>query len=149
MTRYLSLPAAAFVPELDTMGYKSGGLDIYGTTPGELVRFVAPVGLPHGAVITEFLIVVDDFESGLNDNITAYLFEMPQFGGSGTIVSHRFTSSAPGSYFQMAEAENQPVDNANNTYYVSVDWNTPSSGNVYDLRVRSARITYEITQLAP
>ncbi|RKZ07882.1 hypothetical protein DRQ53_04060 [bacterium] len=149
MTRYLAISSAAFTPELESMDFKNNGTDLYGTTPGQLVRFHAPVELPHGAVIKELRVVVDDLVNQLNANVTAYLYEWPLFGGSGAIVSHRFTSGAPGSYTQMVEAENQTVDNENNHYFVSVDWNTPGSGNVWDLRLRNMRITYEITQLAP
>jgi hypothetical protein len=148
-TRYLSIPAASFTPELDTMDYKQNGYNVYGTTTGQLVRFWAPVELPHGAVIKEFACVVDDNFALTGFDVTAFMYEWPHFGGNGTIISHRFTTGAPGAYLAMTETENHTVDNANNHYLVSVDWDTPTSGNVWDIRLRSVRITYEITQLAP
>ena len=44
---------------------------------------------------------------------------------------------------------NLPVDNANYHYLVTVDWNTPSSGNVYDMRLRAVRITYTTSGVTP
>jgi hypothetical protein len=149
MTRYLAAPAAAFGPELNTMDFNNNGHDVYGTTPGQLVRFRAPVHLPNGATITECRVVVNDLSAGLNENITVYLTEWPHFGGSGTIISHLFTTGAPGAYAQLASSHSYAVDNQDNQYYVSVDWDVPGSGNVWNLRLRSVRITYEISELAP
>jgi hypothetical protein len=148
-TRYLSISPAAFGPELSSMDYKNNGSDLYGTTPGQLVRFRAPIEIPHGATITECRVVFDDLEPGSGDNLTLYLYEWPLFAGSGSIEAYKFSTGAPGTYAQLAQSMNLPVDNANYHYLVTVDWNTPSSGNVYDMRLRAVRITYTTSGVTP
>jgi hypothetical protein len=148
MTRYLSIPAAGFTPDEDDITYVNQGTYVYGTTPSQFVRFREDLQLPHGALIKEIRMVVDDLSSA--SNISAKLWETPLFSsGVGTVIMNQTTVNTPGTRAQLVETANHTVDTANNTYWFEVDWNTPNSGAVDDVRFRSVRITYEVTQLGP
>ena len=150
-TFYYQLPAAAFNKSDDFsaswnqngyMAYMSNGMNLYA---------YAPVNLPEDATATGLACDFYDNDSAEYLDFSASL-KLRTIGDNtcSTIGSVNATTSGPGysaAVSTVSSAFSHVVDNANNQYYISLEWriSTTSGG----LRFYGCRITYTMTTLNP
>jgi len=148
-TRYLSIPHTACTAGTHNVTYEigipvDGFVHISNFDPNG-PELVAPVNLPHGAVITQFAAYVYDMSDTLQINVD---FVYSPFT-SGTVNNiANIDSTGPGFdlFVQTFEQSvSHTVDNYNNRYYLLI--NTQATTNL--IRFSGVRITYIITQPLP
>jgi hypothetical protein len=101
---------------------------------------VAPVHLPHGAVVTEFKVFFDDTSS---NDMTVYLFRQNMLGGGYTILADVSSTGISG-YGSQTDTTISPatIDNTAYSYHVhaySTAWGS-------SLKIKGALITYTISE---
>lgn len=157
-SRFLAIPAAAFVPpqRSDTdWGITVRGLRNNCVGDGfacHVTSYVAPVNLPHGATITQLVLVAGD--NATSDDV--YLFDRnvelelyrtgwADLDSADLMASVSSTGSQPGlRYFFTEQINHAKVDNQYHTYTLQVQL-YPNSAGVF----RSAHITYQVTEPLP
>jgi len=141
-TRYYSIPTSAFIPSKDYTGYDRGFSFLYPTSgPAE---FLAPVNLPHGAVIKELQVTVADDSTS---NILVYLYNTNlSTGNNGQYAS---LSSAGIAEVGTVSSATLSVSVNNQTYAYMVRVYFPSRGSANGFCVMSARIKYTVTTPLP
>lgn len=137
MSGYISVPAAAFTPMLSCWQFYIYG-SILNLNDTEWEVFVAPVQLPHGAIVTNFTVYW--YDAGIAD-ISCYLTSY-----NSTITYRDLaiapSTGAPGLGSSFDDTINYAtVDNANYAYMVEVS--IPSSASHTDYRFYYATIEYE------
>jgi hypothetical protein len=138
-THYFIVGSEGFVPgsNVDYQNtYGNGGAYI-SSGSGALV---APVHLPHGAVVTEFKVFFDDTSS---NDMTVYLFRQNMLGGGYTILADVSSTGISG-YGSQTDTTISPatIDNTAYSYHVhaySTAWGS-------SLKIKGALITYTISE---
>lgn len=143
-TRYLAVPAAAFGPLSSLTSFSRTSTNLIGTNSGQAVDFRAALILPHGVTIKEVRFVLSDAAAG---NMTARLKRYDQFSNFSEILAEVTTSGTPGYGVQFPVALDHTVNHQNYVYALEAEWVTPNV--VSQLQVRSVRVLYEVTNLAP
>lgn len=153
-TKYLSVPASAFILENVLLvstptGISLGGFStgqarwVQGGTAGTDAYLFAPLNLPDGAVITT--IDVYAYDGVTTDEVSAELYSLQN--GSTTPQSLAATNSsgsafAAGATTLSASGINQTIDNSGYSYYLR--FKTKETTNL--LRLYSAKVTYTVTK---
>ena len=168
VTKYLSIPAAAFilgqttyntqVSDNDSDGqvnthtsvrniYRTQSAAHYASVGGGdntvAAYMYAPVYLPQDAVIKTIESLV--FESNSTYDVSVSLHSTP-FGvqNTGTEEAIATTTGTPGHILISSTGLNIPVDNENNAYYLRFDTRQNTSGSMVIYHVR---ITYEVSSV--
>lgn len=134
-TQYFSVGGEAFVPGSNVAyfnTYACGGANI--TSGGGAL--VAPVHLPHGAVVTEFKVFFND--TSANDmDVSLYRHALSGCGYSGVAA---VTSSGTAGYYSISDTSilNNVIDNTQFSYHV----NAFSDAWDPNLKIKGAVITY-------
>jgi len=126
-TGYITIPAAAFTPELASYTYTNSGNILYAATGGGSI-FVAPVFLPHGATVTRLDFYYKD--NSAND-LTLYL-NVTARTDSGTSMAS-ITSSGQSSQYTSSSTTTinvSTVDNLSYNYYLSLSFPGNDSSNL-------------------
>ncbi len=140
-TRYFSIPAAAF---------QGGGNVPYiadedmGSMP---YNISAPVHLPHGATIKEFLARVYDGHS--TEDITVSLKYAGAFANAYTDIFMITSNWDYGDGSLESTTLDHTVDNVNNVYAVTASWMSPMAPDYAEIKFRNVRITYTVTNPLP
>lgn len=145
VTRYYSIPPTAFVPYKPQIAYQAELYFVRGTTGGGLLTVHAPVYLPHGANITGFSVGLDD-----NDATSDLSVDFVYVSGNNdtfTQIASLSSSDSPGTTTLLNTGLSHTVDNQNNKYMVKASWTVPTITT--DIRLRNARVTYDITSPLP
>ena len=119
-----SIPPSAFAPTTPSMGYVRSGTGFYGTTSSQSISVEAPVHLPDGVTVSTFGAVVSDDD--IFRAMTVRLIRQPTNGTTAETLVQR--TSVDGGRQTLFASSGHVVDNANNFYYVSASWVTPSLG---------------------
>jgi hypothetical protein len=127
--------------------------DIYKTyhnSAGSNVNFSAPVQLPHGATITEFMAVISDTVA---NNMKLEIVRQTNSTGS---IAALATLNSIGVGVQTLNSgtisPGQVVDNQNYTYLISANWRVPWWGATFqpdDTYLRAVRIKYTVDRPLP
>lgn len=148
VTRYKSIHGASFLPNV--VSRDSGGFSLVSTSGaigyGFNNEFVAPVELPHAAVVTEFRVYAVDSRTGADCVVTLGRTEMATgqianmatvtTAGSSTAVQNLATGSVVWS----------TILNHSHVYWIAARMD--SFGNEQH-RIIAARITYTVTEPQP
>lgn len=134
-TAYISVPAAAFQPETDSLGYGLSGSGLFSGWIGTPGDFYAPVLLPHGSTVTTMTFyfldaVVEDVTVKLYryDLVADQMYPMAEASSSTTGVGSDYDDS-------ISDAQ---IDNASNAYYLCATFDAPDSY----LQLRAVVIEY-------
>ena len=147
-TRYLTIDHTAFKPRFSSMEWSGDPGDGLKSISGPFGYgvYLAPVFLPHNALVTELSAQLhDNTASGF---VSAYLqrisFDSTRGGGTMAQVS---TGSENASWQILADGSvlNPAIDNVNFLYYVYVRFEIHSP----DLKLGGVRIKYIITEPLP
>ena len=140
---YISLPSFAFKP-MDSSSL-FGYLGIYMFNPGSGdAYYVAPVIMPHGASITQFLINYTDYSS---QSITAELSRVNFSATSAEIVAQVSSEGSGEGILSATSTIMYPViDQQNYMYYVLV---TIPGNNLNQLEFIGVRIDYGYPSFLP
>jgi len=136
-THYLVIGCGGFVPE-NNVDYSNGGGcgGAYRTTSGALV---APVHLPHGAVVTGFEVFFYDTSSGdMHVNLNGHYLSSCGFFTLADVYS-----SGTSGYYSVTDTANATINNTAYSYRVraySTEWDS------INLMIKGAVITYTITE---
>ena len=141
-TRCFSMPACVFIPD-DPGAYNVGYGGIW-QADAEPMCFYAPVHLPSGATITDFLAFVGDSNAAADITLQLMCIDLttPDTVSYPAVL---VSSGSPGNTTISATGIGHVVDNATFGYVVKASWNSTSS----DLILRNARIYYTITEPLP
>ena len=143
---YISIPAAAFIPQLDIddppnwEGYPSylnfgERLIIFPFTGAPVYNYVAPVQLPHGAIVR--LMTTHFHDSNLGDDVKVSLYRKGR-----QQMAYTESSGQPGTDHEYDDTISyDTVDNLNYTYYLSA-----TLTSTYNLELHNVVIGYEIAQ---
>jgi hypothetical protein len=115
---------------------------VRGTTSGELVRFFAPIDLPHGAVVTAFEAQVLDNDAA--QNVSLSLGFITDGGGVGSMATLATTGSAGNvrTFSTTTITQAPTVDNQNRSYHVSANWTVPTPS--FNIRLARVHVTYTL-----
>ncbi len=102
----------------------------------------AAVNLPHGAVITEFRLTLDNTDPSMTK--TATLIKNSMSDGSATNIQALSTTATSGVVTLTGSALSEVVDNSAYTYFIRV-----SSGTNANFFLHNARIKYTVTTPLP
>lgn len=143
-TRYLSIPAAKFVPveSSTTFSYDATGGLVWGGGGSDVFR--APVELPHGATITNFRFTARDDVWVPMYYVAADLTRW-SVGGSNEVMAENTTAglSAPGWVdLDIAVVTNSTIDNSKYSYFVAANFDAMSAGSA--MQIGSVVITYTV-----
>lgn len=146
--RFYSVPACAFQPRTSGDVFVRVGQMIENMAGVEDDYYwYAPVNLPHGAVVTELLASLIDYDDGVD--ITCSLQRVSQTDTSGTSEIMAEVVSAGMSLDLQHPTDssivNATIDNAAYMYFVEAVLRT----GFMDHQLSSVRITYEIVQPLP
>lgn len=141
--RCYSIPACVFIPA----GNKAYGVSRFSIwqTVADGPSFFAPVHLPSGATITDFLAFVEDSDAAANITVRLWCIDLTT-PDTASLLAILVSSDSPGNTTLTATGIGHLVDNANYGYVVRASWNSLA---VPGLRLRNARIYYTITQPLP
>lgn len=136
-TDYIYIPAATMTPEDDTVTYttdmSSGTLIITGPVTKSVL---APVHVPDGATITEFMF--NGIDNTASYQFLGYLIWQPINATTGGESWGGGTGTSPG-YVEKTYNPNHVVDNSANKYWIRMYMN-PLAG--VDNVMYGARVTY-------
>ena len=148
-TRYMSVSAAAFTPvdnnsgrELHVGGFNSGNARwIVGGNISNIGYMMAPVSLPHGAVITrvDFYVLDQDASYDVTGQMRRHTFGSSIANIVATTTS---TSALPGTTTISNTSISHTIDNSTYSYYLRFETREASA----NLRIYGAKITYTVTQ---
>ena len=144
---YISVPAAAFVPQYTNISVMNVKIDTQLYNYGDSrAYFIAPVHLPHGVTITN---VTWYFYDGGASQIWMYLGRYNQsIGGASSYQSMAFHLSQGEPGYDSASATTistgQIVDNIEWSYILTVD--LPPSASHLDYRFQRAVVEYEFPE---
>jgi hypothetical protein len=148
-TRFLAIGPMAFDFANDsdsTTGYlRDAGSFFSLASAGRFVELLAPVELPHGAVVTELRLSAAD--NSLDENIVCTLLRGPFTSLSPSFVATTVSSGAVNTVRQFATVTNHVVDNSAQTYTVSVSYSNPAIPG--QVKIIGVRITYTVTSPLP
>jgi hypothetical protein len=136
-TSYVAVAAAAFHPHQDGYDFRNDGRTL--APEDETSTFyLAPVQLPHGAVVTK---VIFSWSDGADpQDGSASLYRVDGMGGE-TVMATMETQAAGGAYYSTDETINVPtIDNGQYAYYVWLVLPHP------DVWAHSVTIEYTITE---
>ena len=108
-TRYYAVASSDFMPVHKTIDYQHTNGFVRGDTPGQAVTFLAPIHLPHGARMTQFIAVVKDSDASQDINI--YLVGQATTGGGWIIGSSLSSSGTPGQTRINSTTFNETINN--------------------------------------
>lgn len=116
-TGYISVPAAAFVPEHYLVNYTNDGNTLalaVGYTGG--ASFFAPLHLPHGATLTKLTLSYYDNDADLDDDVTLSLHR-----GEGTTKAYQVhVSSNTDGVGSKSVDYTLDIDNSEYTYFLQL-----------------------------
>jgi len=148
-TRFLAIGPVAFDFDssvASTTDYDRDEASFFSLAPaGRFVKWMAPVELPHGAVITELRFSC--IENSLVEDIVCSLRRGPFTSTTPSTVATVASSGAVNGVRQLATVTNHVVDNSVQTYTVSLSYNNPA--NPLQIRILGVRITYTVTSPLP
>ena len=141
-TRYLSVNPTAFRPRGNGYSFFISYYRLYPTVTGSSYEFIAPLSLPHGAVVTQAdLFTYDNSSTGyirfflLRTGTTGSSSSMGSKNGSGTGIPGNETLT-PVTYYYTT------IDNYNYNYSLYANFASTDSSNT---RLYGARITYTVS----
>lgn len=110
---------------------------------------VAPINLPHGAVVNKFVLYY--FDDTTTGKLTAWLYRHPLNGaaaGSPTVLAIVDSITVTGGYADLSDTSigNATIDNANYTYFIQVK--LPGNFSSH-LRLTGIRIDYGYPSYLP
>jgi hypothetical protein len=136
-TAYISVPAAAFQPITDSLGYVFGDYGLFSGGSGAPDVFYAPVLLPHGSTVTKMTLY---FIDNLGEDVTVELYRYDLVALQVYPMAEASSSDTPtgvGSNYDDSISYAQ-IDNASNAYYLRASFPAPVS----DLQLRAVVIEY-------
>jgi hypothetical protein len=142
VTSFFSISGNAFQASLNSTTWSRGLEGVRGTTSGELVRFFAPIDLPHGAVVTAFEAQVLDNDA--TQNVSLSLGFITDGGGVGGMATLATTGSAANvrTFSTTTITQGATVDNQNRSYHVSANWTVPTPS--FNIRLARVHVTYTL-----
>ena len=144
-TGYQSIPSCAFMRSMPTTaGVPTNGF-VRGDSPGQSVTFLAPINIPHGATLTQFIAVIKDSDG--TQNISLRLLRQSATGGGGFISNTLVSSGTPGQVRLNSEALNVLIDNELYAYLVQAWWTTPAVDT--NIELFHVQIVYTVTTVLP
>jgi hypothetical protein len=105
---------------------------------------VAPLHLPHGAVITQFRVVVLDNDAAQNASLTLHRNNQTT-GAVENLQTLLTTGASAAAQTLTGSALTHTVDNETYAYSIKSEWDSTASG----FRIYSARITYTVDKPLP
>jgi hypothetical protein len=109
---YLSVPAAAFVPDAHTTEFDNWGSYLMGHSS----IFLAPVYLPHEATVLSLTFYWADFSTTRDGDVTLYRYP---YGGTNELMAEAFTSGSAGAgVSQDLTISHAIIDNSAYGYYL-------------------------------
>ncbi len=141
-TKYLSVPVAAFSPIYgDTYdGWFAGYM--YATSGGSNAFFLAPVNLPHGALVTNVRFILYD-DSASSDHWVNLWRILPD--GSMTQMATAVTSGKTTAWQTVDDntiSGNRAVDNSRDAYMIGLRLDGTEQ---FKIRTRHVIITYKVS----
>ena len=127
ITSYLSIPAAAFVPQYNYDAETYNGGSIVRTLSGSYDIFNAPVQLPHGATVTKMTVYWYDNYAGDNGTIALRRSSFSLF----PLTMAEVTTSGSGGNGSGVDStiDYAQIDNSQYTYYLTAQ--LPTDGTDY------------------
>jgi hypothetical protein len=147
-TRRYAIPTAGFVPGGTGAGYSQFPSFIYGTSPGQLAEFSAPLNLPDGATVTEVRFYLIDNDA--TQSFVLLLHAKPLTAVTTTVIGSANSGGTTSPNVQQIVLSNGVpfvVDNDTTAYSIEAQWTIPAT--FADLKIASARISYTLTSPLP
>ena len=144
-TQYYAIPSCAFVPRRPSIDWYINNGWVGGETPGQPVRFLAPIHLPHGATLTQFIAVIDDKDP--TQDISLHLIRQSPNGGAWGIGDTLSSSGTPGQVRIESPELAEDIDNLKHAWLVEAWWTTPS--NPRDIHLFHVQICYTVGTATP
>lgn len=117
VTSYLSIPAPAFQPRVSGMQYANSGNSLFPTVDGGTAVFIAPVQLPHGAVIQKLTLNWSDDSN--TDSVSARLYRTDLLTSETTLATVDSSGSPSVTGATTTSSIATPiVDNSSYSYYI-------------------------------
>ncbi len=147
-TRYLAIPCVGFRARTPNMNYNNSNSNVAGTTPGQLVTFLAPLYLPHGAKIIGYEAHIEDSSS---NNVSLSMLRQAALGTTFLVPDSAMASTGtPGITKLTSDPLIQTVDNLNEAYVVQAQWTTPTAPeSTTDVRLYHVNVSYTVTDPLP
>jgi hypothetical protein len=142
ITSFVAVSGNGFNPSSDTTGYARFLEGIRGTSSGELVRFFAPIDLPHGATVTAFEAQVLDNDA--TQNVSLSLGFITDTGGVGSMATLASTGAAANArtFSTTTITQGAVIDNQNRSYHVNANWTVPTTS--FNIRLARVSVTFTL-----
>jgi hypothetical protein len=136
-TGYISVPAAAFRPSVDSFQFSNGGGNLFSNYGA---NYYASVNLPHGSTVTKVTFYYDDDTASGDVTMTLYHHSL----SVDLVYNMAEITSTDGGYGSDYDdtINDAVVDNTANTYYLHASFGATGS----DLKVKAVLIEYEFTK---
>jgi hypothetical protein len=139
-TSYISVSAAAFRPSGDLYTFANIGNYLAPSDPNSSL-FVAPIQLPHGAVITSVTYFWQDLDPGVDKNTWVEL-ERSDLDGTGVPLVEVYSSGGSGNGSTKEPCTfNCEVDNSQYAYFLEVNFTSTALQALYGVTIE-----YTITE---
>lgn len=146
-TRFVAIPAAAFIPQHNGHSYSISERGLRYHCSDDICYgqdFIAPVSLPHGATITQLVLVGADTNSSFDMTLNLYRAGWTDLNTSELMASVPSSGSVANlRYFVTENISHAKVDNRFHSYSLVL--------TIYDgsMAFRSVHITYKVTEPVP
>lgn len=145
-TRFYSVCAESFTPNSQLLTYTRNTIRIFSTSAG-FASYGTSLHLPHGARLTEFKVLFEDYDATLEvaagirrTHVTDGTF------GNVALLTSGVTNAAGPTPASTTNFFFDTIDNENYAYSIQLSWN---NGAGINLTFVAARITYEISEPLP
>lgn len=144
VTSYVSVPAAAFTPRDDSYVYINSGDSLVPNNTNSAF-YVAPVQLPHGAIVTKLTFYWSDtsFEGG---NVILHQNNMGQSSLMASVVVPASTTSGGGGHYSADDTNiaHSTIDNSANSYFLYMY--LPIDSSSHSIAANGVSIEYTINK---
>jgi hypothetical protein len=145
VTEYLAVPAAAFITEFGTTSEDRTSEDgiLRNVDAGFSTRvFLAPINLPHGAVVTNVRVYFDNNDAAVSMYMNCK--RLDSVGGESALSLASTPADGAGPYLDDNTISNATINNQSYSYFmeVTIDVNDNTNDNIFYMAV----ITYTVAR---